>query len=84
MSNVDEPYLREVLNEYFGLEDLRVLCHDLGVDHELFSDGAQKISRIIDFIAKIRREGKLETLVHALWLIKINSLLKKVKIQIVI
>ncbi len=79
MTNIDPNRqklidLRKLLIEHFDLEELRLLCFDLGLDYEELA-GRTKSTKMQDLITYLQRRGELQRLIdeasgqrpHAAW-----------------
>jgi formylglycine-generating enzyme required for sulfatase activity len=79
MTNIDPNRqklidLRKLLIEHFDLEELRLLCFDLGLDYEVLA-GRTKSTKMQELITYLHRRGELQRLVdeasgqrpHAAW-----------------
>ena len=64
--------LRKLLIEHFDLEELRLLCFDLGLDYEELA-GKTKSTKMQDLITYLARRGELQRLID-----EINSQRPKV------
>ncbi|MFN2123655.1 MAG: SUMF1/EgtB/PvdO family nonheme iron enzyme [Candidatus Promineifilaceae bacterium] len=53
--------LRELLSDSFNLEELRLLCFDLGLDYENLAGGT-KTTKMQDLITYLQRRGELQKL----------------------
>jgi len=63
--------LREAIVQRFGLEELRTLCQDVGVDYDDLP-GEGKTAKARELVARLERRGELERLVVALREIGVN------------
>jgi hypothetical protein len=54
--------LRRALVEHFNTEELRTLCHNLGVDYEIFPQGRDGFSR--ELVEYFQRRSRLERLIQ--------------------
>ncbi len=55
--------LREALDNHLNLEELRMLCFDLGMDFDDLA-GENKVGRIRELILRCERQGQLPALIE--------------------
>lgn len=67
-SSSDQPnpiVLRDQMNQYFSVSELRTLCFDLGIDYEDLA-GSTKQLKVIELIGFVQRRGILDNLIKLL------------------
>ena len=58
--------LRLLIQDQFNLEELRILCFDLGIDYEELGEGIGKSGRILSLIQHINQQERLPMLIDTL------------------
>lgn len=61
----DPIILRDQMNQYFSVSELRTLCFDLGIDYEDLP-GSTKQLKVIELIGFVQRRGVLDNLIKLL------------------
>jgi hypothetical protein len=52
--------LRRIISTYFSMSEVRILCQELGIDHEIFPDS--KSDMVLELVAYLRRRRRVEEL----------------------
>jgi len=64
MENISRVSLREILSNHFSLDELQVLCFDLGIDSENLR-GETKQARAVEIVTYCERHGRTNDLIAA-------------------